>query len=138
MIEHMIRFVLDQAELKGQIKKRPVKPGSLQPEPWTFSVQMPEIRSKDFVTAATTLLQTVQALATALADNAIDLDVYQEVVASLIGQYGVDVDLDAMRQRIEEDKATKAEQEPSPNPLLQAQLAKAVQQGKQAAKESVA
>lgn len=98
-------FVLDQAELAGRLSIPRDLPDSVWPKAWKFAVQMPEIRQKDLAATATTAQQMVQALTTALVDHAIDIETYQEVMALLVGQIGIDVDLEQMRQRIEDAKA---------------------------------
>ncbi len=108
MIEQIVSFVLDQAEMKGKIGKREVAFG-LAPAAWSFSVTMPEIRSKDMKLAADTFNAAMQALASALVEELVDKETAQELVAMLIGQFGVDVDLEAMRERLAqaaEEKAT--------------------------------
>ena len=99
MLEHIINFVLDQAELRGAsgLTRRE----GVHPVPWSFTVNMPEMRSKDLNQAATSLNQAAQALATAKADGAIDTQVEQDVLVALLSQFGVDVDLEAMRVRLE-------------------------------------
>jgi hypothetical protein len=101
IIEHIITFVLDQAEIHGRIKKRENLPGSLNPGPWNFVVNVPEIRARDLATNSNALLSTMQALSLALESQIIDPFVAQEVVVMLLQQLGSNVDLKAMRERIE-------------------------------------
>lgn len=103
-LSDLITFVLDQAELASRLPRRPAGDGGL-PDPWRFTIAMPELRPKDLKLAADTFAAAMQALAAARAEEAIDLDVAQEVVRLLVEQFGVEVDLDAMRQRLEQERA---------------------------------
>ena len=67
--------------------------------------------------AAKTLSDAVTALETARAGGVIDMEVEQQVIVLLLQALGVDVDLEAMRERIdqakaEEEEAAKTEIEP--------------------------
>lgn len=107
MLQHVIAFVLDQAELHSALPKRE----GARPQPWAFTVAMPEMRGKDLSQAATALNQATQALATAMADGVIDVQAAQEVMVTLLTQFGVALDLEAMRERIEQEETEKAEQQ---------------------------
>jgi len=107
IIEHILTFVLDQAELKKRLPRRKAEQG-IMPPPWRLAVQMPEIRQKDMASAATTFASAVQALASALADDAVSLEVYQEIVAAMVQQFGIEVDLETMRTAITKEQAARA------------------------------
>lgn len=101
IITHIINFVLDQAEMIGLLPKRANIKNSLLPTPWSFTIHLPEIRARDLATNASAVLSTMQALSLAREDLAIDVVLEQEVLAMLLGQLGVDVDLLTLRKRLE-------------------------------------
>lgn len=100
MIGDIMVFVFDQAELAGKIPRRTRQNGTLLPQPWLFRVVAPEMRGKDLDSAASSVNQVTQALTTAIADKIIDVEVAQNVLATLLAQFGVEVDLDALRERL--------------------------------------
>lgn len=108
MLAEIMTFVFDQAEMAGVLPKRPKQDGALAPQPWPFRVVMPEMRGKDMTAAASSVAQIMQALTAALADKVIDVEVAQDVLAALLGQVGVEIDLDVLRKRLE-DAAAEAE-----------------------------
>lgn len=105
MIETMVRFVLDQAEMSGRVARRPMIEGELLPEAWNIEITMPDIRARDIANAGDVLAKVATALAVAKADDAIDTQVEQDVLALLIEQLGIEVDKDAMRVRVQKEKA---------------------------------
>ena len=108
MVERVIIFVHDCAELKGQLPRRAdLKDG--RPAPWMFVVTLPEIRARDLKSGADTTKAIVDAVMTARADTLIDEQVAQEAIAVGLSELGLDVDLEQMRERIEEEKAARAE-----------------------------
>jgi hypothetical protein len=109
VIEHVLTFALDQAEIAGRLPKRGGWYGSSTPEPWPITVTLPAVRTRDLKGAADTLAAATTALVSARADGAIDAEVEQQVLATLIGQLGIDVDLEAMRERIAVEKAEREE-----------------------------
>jgi len=109
LIFYVCTFVLDQAELHGRLPKRPRQRSGTLPEPWPLSVSLPAIRTKDSAALANTLQLVVNALVAARADGAIDVQVEQEALILLLGQLGLDVDIDGMRERIEAE-ATRREE----------------------------
>lgn len=116
LLEQLVTFALDQAEIAGVLPKRPEVAGSRRPEPWAFSVNAPELRSKDLQAMGQTIQAVTQAIEIALTGEIIDLEVAQEVVASLMGQLGVEINLDAMRARLEAAKVD-AEKQKADGPL---------------------
>lgn len=118
MLAEVMTFVFDQAEMAGVLPKRPKRDGAMAPQPWPFRVVMPEMRGKDMTSAASAVAQIMQALTAALADKVIDVAVAQDVLAALLGQVGVEVDLDVLRKRLEaaaEETAAKAATAPYDN-----------------------
>lgn len=100
MLEYLCSFQLDQAEIAGRLPRRKNLEGSMMPDPWKFSVNMPEIQSRDLDLAARTFLNTINGMSRALEDGAMDVDTYQEVIVTLLDLYGIEVDLFQMRDRI--------------------------------------
>lgn len=110
MIEQTVTFVLDQAELHGQLPKRKSQKGNQLPESWQITVNTPEIRSRDMKDASEVLFKVSQSLAVAKAEGAIDTELEQEVLAAIIPLLGVDVDLAALRERMAKAKAEQDEE----------------------------
>lgn len=79
----------------------------LKPEAWDFSVNAPELLQKDIQSHAQTLKAAAEALELLRAGGAIDLQVEQDAIALLMGQFGVEIDLEAMRERLEQEKAAE-------------------------------
>ena len=105
-LTQIITFVLDQAEIYGRLPKREAAMG-LMPEAWPFEITAPEMRMKDTGLAATAFNQAVQALIAALTEDVIDIEIAQQIAASLVTQFGVDIDLEAMRERLAKAKEEK-------------------------------
>lgn len=97
VIEHMVRFALDCAEEAGALKAA----GDARHQ---FTVTAPEMSTRDLERASRSLQATVQALGMADAADWVDDETAQEVVALLLGQIGLDVDVKEMRERIEAQK----------------------------------
>jgi hypothetical protein len=110
MVEQLVRVALDSYEQAAMLTRRAADKATLLPPPWGFSVNAPDLRPKDMAAAGQTLAQVVTALAAARADDAVDEETEQEVIAALLGQLGVEVDLMAMRQRIDQAKQERAQQ----------------------------
>jgi hypothetical protein len=115
IVEQLVRFQLDQAELAGELS-RPKMEGSVHPEPWQISTIAPELRQKDLNNNAQTLQFAVTALVAAITADIIDVDVAQEALVLLIEQLGVEVDIDEMRDRLE--KAAKEKELQQAPPVL--------------------
>lgn len=107
MLDLIMTYVLDQAELHGQVKYR----GAKRPEPWPVTISLPEMRPANLVEGAQTLFQATQALAVLKAEGAIDTQVEQEAAVLLLGLLGLEVDADEMRGRIEQEAAANAEKQ---------------------------
>jgi hypothetical protein len=105
MLEQVLTFVADQAELAGRLPKRKLDPSTGLPAPWPFTVTLPELRGKDLQATANTFAAANTAMAAALASHTIDLATAQRVNVLLVGQMGVDVDLEDMQAAIETEKA---------------------------------
>lgn len=96
MLGQVFGFVLDQAELAGQIERR----DGLRPEPWPVVVTMPELVRKDLNPAASALGAVVTAVATAKEAQLVDAVVAQQAVVTALGNFGLEVDLAEMQKRI--------------------------------------
>ena len=108
IIEQIVTFVLDQAELKGRLKRRQTKKGTAGwPEPWDFSINMPEMRAKDLNQIADVLNKVTQALAVARSEGAIDVELEQQVLVLLIEQLGVEIDLPSLKDRLRQGEEMK-------------------------------
>lgn len=101
-VARMVRFALDQAEIAGALE-------SAVDGRHEFSISVPEMSAKDLEKASRSLQSTVQALGMADAADWVDDETAQETIALLLGQIGVDVDLQEMRDRIEAQKEEDAQ-----------------------------
>lgn len=101
-VERMVRFALDTAVTAGALADE----GDAGIE---FTVTVPEMSSKDLEKASRSLQTTIQGLGMADAANWIDDETAQEAVVLMLGQLGLDVDIDEMRDRIEAQKEEDAE-----------------------------
>ena len=112
MLEEVSVFALDQAELAGLLS-RPAAPAGTLPAPWGLTVTMPEMRPKDLTSGTKALADGANALATLRADHVIDEQTHQEAAVLLLGTtIGQEIDLEAMRERLEEEEVErKAEEE---------------------------
>ena len=104
MLTEVLAFVLDQAELAGQLPRR----AGVTPEAWPVTVEMPELVRKDMAPAATALGSVVTAMAAAIEANVLDEEVAQEAAVLALSNLGIEVGIAAMRERI---KVAKAERE---------------------------
>jgi len=110
VIDQVVTFVLDQAELHGVLPRRPSEPGMRRPVAWAFEVQFPELRPKDLGALSTTFSQAMDGVVKARADLLLDEETAQEVVAMLVGLLGVEVDIEAMRERLKAEQKERDEQ----------------------------
>lgn len=110
ILDQVINFVLDQAELHGALPKRPNEPGVRRPIPWAYACQFPELRPKDLAGLSATFNQSMDALTKARAEMLIDQETAQEMTAMLVSLFGVEVDLEAMRERLEQEQQEKDDQ----------------------------
>lgn len=101
MLAEVLCFVLDQAELAGQIERR----DGLRPEPWPVSVDMPELVRKDLNPAAAALGAVVTAVTAAKEAHIIDCVVAQQAVVMALGNFGLEVDIAEMQKRVETEEA---------------------------------
>lgn len=120
LLELVGTFVLDQAELAGRLPRRANEPGTVRPVAWALRATLPELRQRDITSAATAMSSTVSALVAALTENLLDVETAQDVLALLIGQFGIDVDLQAMRQRLADARAEQDAQQADTAPYARA------------------
>lgn len=99
-------FVLDQAEIRGRLPRRKAD-ASGTPAPWPLSVNLPPLRAKDQKAIAETFSTAMNGLAVARQEGAVDLEVMIKVAVMLLGQLGIEVDVDALRLRLEAEKAER-------------------------------
>ena len=104
MIREVINFVLDQAKIAGTLTAERPDSG------WEFAVDMPELRTKDMQSAATTLFQSLQGITLAINEGVLDRQTAQEATALLLGQIGLEVDTKVMKKRIEAEQAEADEE----------------------------
>jgi hypothetical protein len=127
-LRRVVRFALDTAARAGAIK-RPA-----DGEQWDFTISAPEMSNRDMGKAASALQTTVQALGMADLNGWIDDETAQQAVVLGLGQLGLEVNLEEMQKRIEEQKAEDAKNDlyeyppylgvgarPGPEPLAAAQ-----------------
>lgn len=127
-LRRLVTFALDTAATAGAVK-RPADGAK-----WDFSVSAPEMSSRDMGKAASALQTTVQALGMADLNGWIDDETAQQAVVLGLGQLGLEVDLEEMQQRIEDQKAADEQNDqyeyppylqmgkrPGPDELAQAQ-----------------
>ncbi len=105
MLERLVRFALDQAEIAGAL---PPADDGRHP----FTVSAPEMSSRDMERGASSLQTTVQAMGMATAANWVDTQTAQDATALMLSQLGLDVDMDEVRARLGEE-ADEAEEEQS-------------------------
>lgn len=137
MVEQYITFALDQAEMAHKLPKRKLDSASGRPESWPFTVSVPELASRDLAPLADVLGKLVSALSTAKADGVIDDRLYQDLFAFVTDWIGYEIDLDELRDRLEEQKAEEEaekekEQAMAPEPTDD-ELAQMDEEGKQLA-----
>lgn len=110
IIDQMVTLVLDQAEMKGRIKKRPSRPGDARPPEWSINIALPNLDQKEKTATADVLLKIVTAVTSAKAEHLIDADLAQELIAMVVQDMGIEVDLQAMRDRIVQEQEQEAAQ----------------------------
>ncbi len=109
-LEVLCSFALDQAELRGRITRRRHAPGVI-PDAWPLKVVAPEIRGRDLAATSTALKDTATALVAMLDAGIVSMEVAQEAAAVNLGDYGVEIDLETMREQIEERQAETEKKE---------------------------
>ena len=112
MINTLIKFVLDQAEIAGRLPKRKNRRGSISPVGWNYTVAMPELRPKDLASGATTLVNVVNALTNAIPAQLLDLPIAHEVMAIVLSAIGVDLDIEQLTERLNQLNDQQQQQQP--------------------------
>lgn len=101
-IERIVRFALDTAVTAGALADE----GDAGIE---FAVNVAEMSSRDLGAAAKAMQTTIQGLGMADAANWVDDETAQEALVLMLGQLGLDIDIEEMRERIEKQKEEDAE-----------------------------
>lgn len=104
LIERMVRFALDQAEIAGTL-------GPAGDERHAFAVSTPDMSSRDLEIAGRSLMMVVQAMGLAAAGGWLDDQTAQEAMALVLSQLGLDVDLAEIQARLKQAEADKAKAE---------------------------
>ena len=94
MLRELLEFVLDQAIAAGTLAETASR---------RFQVQMPEMSVRDLAKAAQALSQVGTTVVELRRAQLIDAETAQKLVASAAIQLGVEMDLPALRQRIEQE-----------------------------------
>ena len=94
MIRQVIEFAMDQAIASGTLAETVSR---------RFQVQMPEMSLRDMVKAAQALSQVGTVVVELRRAQLIDAETAQKLVASTALQLGVEMDLEAMRRKIESE-----------------------------------
>ena len=94
MIRQVIEFAMDQAIAAGTLAETVSR---------RFQVQMPEMSLRDMVKAAQALSQVGTVVVELRRAQLIDAETAQKLVASTALQLGVEMDLEAMRRKIESE-----------------------------------
>ncbi len=100
VLTDIVQFVIDQAVLAG------VLPEDVDE---SFTITMPEMSERVFGDVATALGQATMSLSTLRAEQLLDRDTALQVVAMLVSRLGVDVDVDALKERIDGEAGTGAD-----------------------------
>lgn len=103
IITYILTFVLDQAEMRGIIAKRPKVMGSQRPAAWPLQINLPDLQQINQITVATILGNIVAALVAAMQNELVDKDLAQETLVMFVKQMGIEVNLTALRARLEEN-----------------------------------
>jgi hypothetical protein len=103
LVEYMLTFVLDQAELAGRLPKRPNVPGTRKPMDWPVQVQLPEIRPRDLAALSNTFNITMDAVIKARSERLLDEESAQQLTVMAAGLMGVEIDIARMRERLEDE-----------------------------------
>jgi hypothetical protein len=102
IVEELVRFAIHQAALHGQLP-------SGDPADLHFSVAAPEMSSKDLQRGSGALFSTTQALGMAKAAGWMDDGTALEGIAVMLGEIGVNVTADELKERVEEGKKRASE-----------------------------
>ena len=101
MITQIVTCALDQAEMKGLIKKRAKRSGKLRPAAWGLQLSLPDLKNVNQIAAAQAFNNVVVGAATAVMEGFIDLQLAQDLVVMLVKQMGIDVNITDLRARLE-------------------------------------
>lgn len=94
MVRQLVEFVVDQAVAAGALPEAVNR---------RFQVQMPELSVRDLAKAALALSQVGGAVVELRRAGLIDRDTAQQLVASTALQLGVEMDLEAVREKMESE-----------------------------------
>lgn len=104
IIFHILTFVLDQAEIKGTIKKRAKEKGFLSPKLWAMHVNLPDLKQTNQIAVAQAINNIVVGLGLAVQQGMIDLVLARECVVMFIQQMGVEVNLTELNDKMKDWK----------------------------------
>lgn len=99
-VRRMVRFALDQADLAGALA-----PSDEGRHP--FTVDAPEMSSRDLEKASRALFAAIQALGMADAANWLDGETARQVVVLMLGQLGINVDLAELKERLDAERQAR-------------------------------
>ncbi len=110
MLEELLSFVLDQAELAGRISRRRAAPGRL-PTAWPLKVNAPEIRTRDMAASAKAINDLSAGLAGLITAGVVDVRAVQPAAVAVLNSVGPEIDLEPMRERLEVAKVEQADED---------------------------
>jgi hypothetical protein len=99
MLRQLLEFVLDQAVAAGTLAEGADR---------RFQVQMPEMSVRDLAKAAQALAQVGTTVVELRRAQLIDAETAQKLVASAAIQLGVEMDLHALREKLEQESEPRA------------------------------
>jgi hypothetical protein len=102
MLRELIEFVIDQAVAAGTL------PEGIDRD---FTVEMPEMSIRDLNRASQALSQVATSVVELRRAGLIDRETAQQMVASAAMQLGVEMDLDRVQQRLQDEKSEKSNEE---------------------------
>jgi len=100
VLEKVVRFVVDQAVIAGRLTAKQAEAG--------FTVNMPEISKKDLTKLVNGVPQLATALAIAEQNRWIGMETAVKIFGGVIGQLGVDIDVQAELDRAKKHLERKA------------------------------
>ena len=101
MLRQVLEFVLDQAIVAGTLAETASR---------RFQVQMPEMSVRDLAKAAQALAQVGTTVVELRRAQLIDAETAQKLIASAAIQLGVEMDLAALRQRMEQESGVRSQE----------------------------
>ena len=101
MLRQVLEFVLDQAIVAGTLAETASR---------RFQVQMPEMSVRDLAKAAQALAQVGTTVVELRRAQLIDAETAQQLIASAAIQLNVEMDLHALRQRIEQESEVRSKE----------------------------